>query len=425
MQNQIMDWNSNVLEWVDISGRTSFNTIFWDKVITEKNDSISLKFDLWIQTNVLTITTANGWTATESNSRLVMQTSTAVNWSVIMQSKDVVRYRPWHDIYAYFTYAWANGGVAWCKQYIWIMNSANGYYLGFNWVNFVVWRRKASVNNEQLRDNFFDRLDGTSDSEFNIDFTKLNIFRISFWYLWIAPAIFEIYWWSEKWWIKFAVIDIVNTSQELTVETPNLPLRIEATKTSGAVNIVWYSWSLCGWFYNWWTWLNYVWNIPNSYNTGLWITITPVWANDIMAVVTFRLKATFNWKTNTATAKLVSNFFSSDSSWNIILWQIVANPTTVWWVAVWSLTYTDINTNNSMIEYSNGAWIVAWWTVLYSEYMVWNWVGGTATKGVWGASAEDLWLLWRPWDIFTITYRRVSGTGAYKALLNMNWIELF
>lgn len=425
MNNQKTDWNWIVLQGVDISGRTSFNTIFWDKVITEKNDSISLKFDNWVLSNQLTSTSANWWTATETNSRLFLQTSTATNWSIIIQSKDVVRYRPWHDIYAYFTYAWVNGWVAGCKQYIWIMNNANGYYIGFNGVNFVVWRRKAWIDNEQLRSAFFDRLDGTSDSEFNIDFTKINIFRISFWYLWIAPAVFEIYWGAENWWIKFAVIDIVNTSQELTIETPNLPIRMELIKTSWATNITWYSWSCSGWFYNWWNWLNYIWNIPNSYNTWLWITITPVSANDIMAVVTFRLKTTFNTKTNTVTAKLVSSNFTNDSSWNIILWQIVANPTTVWWVAVWSLTYTDINTTNSMIEYSNGAWIVVWWTVLFSEYMVWNWIGWTATKGTSEINADNLWLLWRPWDIFTITYRRVSWSGAYKALLNMNWIELF
>ena len=421
------DWSplhDVVWAW-DISDRTSFNTIFWDKITAKKIDMISIKFDSWIIADDFDITQLNGATATESNSRLLLQSSTATNWSVVLETKDKIRYRPWHDIYSYFTYAWLDWWVAGSKNIIWPNTNQNWYYLGFNWTNFVVWRRKAWIDDEITWVYFIDNLDWNWPSKFNINYTKINIFRCTFGYLWIAPAFFEIYWWKQKWWINFAYIDLINESDQLSIESPNLPIRAEITKTSWNTNVRWISWSWYGWYYNGWEFN--VWNRPNHYDTDLWKLLTwTTWTpNPSLAVVTFRLKTTFNWKPNRATAKLVHWDYNNTASWDNILMKIIANPTSVWGTAVWSLTYADIDTSNSMVEYSTNSWVVVWWKTIYSQYMMWWGSWQQAKAWWWQISAEELWLLWRPWDTFTVIYKRVSGTWDYTALLNMNWIELF
>ena len=404
----------------DSGWNEAFNTIFWEKVTSKKIDMISEKFDHWIFFDDFNKTETNWWTITESNSRLLVQSSTTVNWQAIFETKDVVRYRPWHEIFAFFTYGWLDWWIIWAKQFIWNFNTDNGYYVGFNDEDFIVWRRISWVDNEQHRIDFLDKLDWIWNSVFTIDFTKINIFRITFWYLWIAPAIFQVYWWSKLWWITFAIIDIINVSTELAIESPNLPIRVEIIKTSWVTNIRWVSWSWEWWYHNWWDFN--VWNRSNHYDTWLWESLTWTWVENVIA---FRLKSTFNWKSNKATAQLVHWDFNNDATWDIIVMNIVANPDTIWGTVVWSLSYTDIDTNNSMVEYKAAWWVVVWWKTIYTQYMIWWGWWSWAFAWWWSIAAEELWLLWRPWDIFAVTYTRISWTWGYKALMNMNWIELF
>lgn len=412
-------WEWRVSE-IDISGRQSFNTIFWDKVVARKVDNISIKFDLWILEAQAIKTELNWATATTSESRLFLQTWTATNWSVIINSIETVRYRPWHELFWYFTYAWPEWWIAGSKNFIGSFDDDNGYYIWYSWTDFVVWRRIWLVDNEQLRANFIDKLDWTWKSKMIIDTSKINIFRITFWYLWIAPATFEIYWGSAIGRVAFAVIDIINTSQKLTIESPNLPIRAEITKTSWATNITWYSWSWNGWYYNGWG--SIVANIPSHYNTWAWIAMTWTW---LEAVVNFRHKSTFNSLPSKVVAKMILNNFANTASWDIIVIYMIARPTTVWWVDPNSLSYTDVNTNRSTLEYSEWWWVIVWWTIVFAQYLVWwGWWSGKFSWE-WWLETSELWLSGWPWDYFSVGFQRIDWSWAYTALCSFNFMELF
>ena len=418
-------WNTSksgnlYTENIDWAWRAWLNTIFWDSITASKKDDISHKWDLWLITDDFNITENNWATATEDNSRLFLQSSTATNWQVIIQSRDRVIYRPWHDMYANFTYAWPEWWIAWSTNYIWMFDENNGYYIWYNGTDFVIWRRFFTTDYQVTQANWnIDKLDGTWPSWFNLNHNTVNIFRLNFWYLWIAPCYFEVKTWDNSW-VLFHVTETLNSQEELAVWSANLPIRAEITKTSWDTNITWYSGSWNGWYYNWW--VSFVWNKPNHYNTGTWQALTWTWVEN---VVIFHLKDTFNSKPNTVPARMVHADFNNNATWDIIVAKIVANPTSVWWTAVASLTYTDIDTNNSVIEYSAGWWVVVWWKEIYSQYMVWwGWWSG-AFAWWWSVTAQELWLIWRPWDYFAVVYQRVSWTGAYNALMNINWLELF
>lgn len=216
------------------------------------------------------------------------------------------------------------------------------------------------------------------------------------------------------------MIDLINSSEDLTIDSPNLPISIEVKNTWSTSN--WYiqSWSWNWWFYNW-TFQSKVWDVPHWYNSWLGTNLTGVWNENS---IIFKLKTTFNWKINKTKVKLVHSQFSSTATWDIIKVQIIANPTSIWWVLVWSLTYIDTEAD-STVQYKESWWVVSWWTPIFTTYLMWWGSWSWATKWNESVNAEDIWLIWNPWDYFAICYERVTGTWAYKSLSALNWLELF
>jgi len=406
---------------IDVAWRQSFNTIFGSAITAKKIDEVLVKFDLWINLELSIPTEANGWTVWESNSRLLLSSSTAINWLTRLESKKAVRYRPWHEIFCYFTAWWLNWWIIWAVQNIGIFDAENGYFVWFNWIDFRITRRKDSVDNDILQANFnLDTIDWKGQSKFNLDTSKINIFRITFGYLWIAPAVFEVYAWVALGWLPFHTIDITNLSPELTIESPNLPITAEIIKSSWSEDIQMISWSWNWWFYNWGT--TFAWDIPFAWNSWLWIWLT--WTGN-ESVVALRLKSTFNWKTNKTRVKNINAIFKSTATSDIIKVQIIWNPTTIWGVDPNTLDYTDISTGRSTMEYAENEWVVVWGRILFTDYLMWWGLWSWAFAWGWEVSAEQLWLIWTPWDILTVTYQRVGSTWIYDALTSTNWLELF
>lgn len=407
----------------DPAWRQGLNTIFWDSIVAWKIDEIEVKFDLWIPLELTTTTTANGGTVTESTSRAILQTSTTTNGSAKIESADRVRYSPWHDIYAYFTYAWLDWWVVGSTNYAWIFDDENGYMIWYDWTQFKAIRRKGWSDTSYNQWSWLlDNLDWNWASWFTLDHTKINIFRITFWYLGIASAVFEIYTWPAKWWVAFHYTGTENSLTELAIENPNLPIRCEIIKTSWATNVRGLSWSWNAWYYNADS-ENTVWSLSKNYDTWItWQALTWTWNEN---VVIFHLKDTFNWKASHVKIKKVFWEFKNTATADTIVARVIKNPTTVWWIAVASLSYTDIDTNNSVMEYSAWGWVVVWWEVKFSTYM--QWWGSWWNAFAWASDidADKLGLTFRPDDYFAIVYTRVSWSWAYNALFSDTWIELF
>ena len=420
--------SANVSNWalkttlVDNVWRTNFNTIFGDQVVASKNDKISIKFNLWIlPTEVWTTASWTGASVTEVNSKLYLQSWTDTNGTCSAYSLERMRYHPWHDIYVYFTYAWLDWWVEWATQYVWAYDDNDWYFIWYDWTTFKAVRREWWNDYARTQAQFDrDTLDWNWPSWFTIDWTKINIFRLNFGYLGVASCIFEVFAWPHIWWIAFNSTDTENALQDLAIENPNLPIKIEITKTSWTTNITWYSGSWNAWYYN--GWISFVWNIPHQWDSWNWITLTWTWVEN---VVIFHIKDTFNGKPNYVASSLLRSSFNSTASSDILKVQIIANPTSVWWTAVASLTYTDVNTTTSTLEYSNNWWVIVWWTVIFTEYLIW-W-GWWSWAFAWTSelNAQALWLRGRAWDYFAIAYTRVSWSWAYNALAALQWTEEF
>lgn len=228
----IKDIQHKYVKGVDELGHTPFNTIFGDNITAKRNAKILEQFQYNINTKTLTSTTNGTGTVTQENAMAKLSTGTDTDGAARLESKNTLRYQPGCETVVYFTALWESPGVAGCKQRAGIWDRTDGYYLGFNGTDFVVGYEVNGTETEVTIDDF--NGDAYKDA---IDFTKINIFRISWGWLGVAP-------------IDFAVLDSEGNVRKLhTFKLPNtltvphsfnpvLPICFDVVKTTGATDII-------------------------------------------------------------------------------------------------------------------------------------------------------------------------------------------
>lgn len=165
------------------------NTSFGERKVASFTPMILVQFQYNISTEDVVTTVDNGGTVTQDDSMVIISSSSATDGQASVQSKDVVRYRPGYEAEAKFTVMFPNGGVAGATQYIGLFDSNDGYFLGFDGTDFVVGIRKDGSDTKVIQSSF--NINNLSELPLR-DFTKLNVFRISFGWLGTSPIIFEI-----------------------------------------------------------------------------------------------------------------------------------------------------------------------------------------------------------------------------------------
>lgn len=191
----------------------------------------------------ITITTSGGGSSSSSGGQAVFSTSTGATGSVKAVTNTTVSYRPQAEVYAAFTAIFTTG-TAGSIQRLGIYDTSNGFFLGFEGTSFGLTLRKAGVDTRTAQASFnLDTLTGAAGSKYTragvpeaMDPTKDQLYRIRFGWLGAAPIIWEILSPDGKW-VPFHIIRHPNTVAATTINSPNLPITLEATKTSGATNI--------------------------------------------------------------------------------------------------------------------------------------------------------------------------------------------
>jgi len=213
----------------DLGGYTSFNSTFGETITSDRDSRLLEQFQYNINTLTLTKTEENNGTVTQDNSMAVLTSSTTSNGRARLETKRSLRYRAGHEGYAFFTALWQNGGKQNSKQYIGLFDANNGFFIGFNGQDFVVGRRKDTVDYVVMKDDF----NGNSD----FDTTKLNIFMIRYGWLGTAPVDF----WAmdaKGNWVLIHRMEFPNSLTEPSITNPVLPMAMEVVKTSGSDNLI-------------------------------------------------------------------------------------------------------------------------------------------------------------------------------------------
>jgi hypothetical protein len=212
--------------------------------VVQSLNEVDVQFFRDVPANLVSVTTANGGTATQTGGTAQFAASTATNGSVIAQSYDTVQYRSGGELFALFTAAFLDGGVAGSVQRIGLFDGTNGFFLGYEGTSFGVTVRSNSVDTTVARASWNgDLLTGVATSHFtrgnvpeSINPALFNIYRIRFGWLGSAPVKFEVLS-PDGEWVCMHTVRQPNLSATPSIANPELPVRAEVTKTSGATDV--------------------------------------------------------------------------------------------------------------------------------------------------------------------------------------------
>jgi hypothetical protein len=221
----------------DKAGRNALNGMFGEAMISNRIDFIAIQFQYNIAPMDVSVIMENGGTVIQEDAQAVLDSGVGVNGLASFESVRAMRYIPGHDGMCYFTAEFVEGSEGSYNR-VGIFGSENGYYLGFEGSEFCV-----SIRNDEVDLHFFqsefnlDKLDGSGESGYVLNKEFLNIYRISYGWLGIAPIVFEVYGGFRLGWIPFHVIDFTNSKNGVHSENPVLPLRAEVFNNDNEENV--------------------------------------------------------------------------------------------------------------------------------------------------------------------------------------------
>ena len=391
---------------VDTEGHLKVNiqdplTAFGDLRIAELTPQVQLTFPYNINTDLVTTTLVSGGTVTQADSMAVLQTSTSGTGSAYMASRQVNKYRAGLGGMARFTGLFTTG-VANSTQRVGIGDDDDGFYFGYNGVDFGLlvikdgtptWTPQTSWNVDNLSGN-----NGSANpTNMLLDPTKINVFQIQYQWLGAGEIIFSVEDPADGRYNPVHRIQYANTNTTPSVYNPNLPMSAKITNAGNTSNLTLKSASLAGFVEG----KSEPKGVVNSYSaTSTHSTET--------AFYHLRNKGTYVTLANRINCILKTLSVGNDAN-TLSTFRIYRNAT-----LAGTPTWVDINGNDSVMEvdtvqtYSSGG------KLLYSG------VVGKDT-GV-AFSLADLNIIVSPTDIITVTSES-SGSGAQAA--NLIWQEDF
>ena len=238
----IREGNKNLIKGIPINtdsnplGTHNFNSGFGEQIVGAVNMAFVSNFAYQSDTRKLQSILANGGTVENTNSMLILGSGTNINGSAIGRSRRSLPYKAGQEAFVFFTAMWDNPVVN-NKRFIGLFDNLNGYAIGYNGLDFGILRRKNSVDVEFVKQSEFnlDKLDGTGESGFTIDKTKLNVFRISFIYLGGGPIVYWVL--TDNGWVNFHTIKYPNKNTVPHVSLPYLKIGIENVNSGNTTNV--------------------------------------------------------------------------------------------------------------------------------------------------------------------------------------------
>jgi len=384
---------------IDPRNRMSLNTVFGEKITAVRKADIAAQFQYGFPAGNANPAVANGGTITVVDSMLTLATSTNVAGAAAISNRKALRYLPGQEAFTNFTTVFTTPKAD-SAQRAGIFDSENGFLIGYEGVNFCVTRRRDAVDFNTSIDlsSVFDTVDGIFDP------TKGNVYRISFGYLGFAVINFEVMA-PCGCWQKLNRIEYPNTATETHILNTNLQPRGEVENTGNNTNMV---------------------IKIGSFSAGVtdgggldpaarlftFAETEQAITAGVFMVVTFRSKDAFAGLVNYINSVLTLLSFNTDLS-RSSLWELERNST-----ITNTPSWTDVNTDDSTIEYSTDA-VVTYGSGILDFSLP---LGKINRVLITDLEEQKLELL--PEDIMTLFITSPVGTnGTYD--LSFRWKELF
>lgn len=213
--------------------------IFGSAVTASRITQLEADFSKTIAQNRVTSTVSGGGATAQSAGHATMTTGTATTASARLETTRDISYSPGNEVFAVFTARFTAPTHANSDQRAGLYDDNNGFFLGYDGLTFGFTVRKAgsdtftaitSANGDPLNATFLSRFVRGGALEM-FDPTKLNIFRIRFGWLGSSVCHFEIQN-PDGEWMVIHTIRQANSATTPHIESPNLPIRMEAIKAS-------------------------------------------------------------------------------------------------------------------------------------------------------------------------------------------------
>ncbi len=323
---------------IDSSQRESLNTVFGEKIYATRRADIAAQFQYGFPAGSANPEIENGGTITIVESMLTLNTGINVAGLAAISNKKALRYIPGHEAFVYFTAIFTEG-VTDSHQRSGLFDSENGFFIGYEGVNFCVTRRRGGIDTNHIIDISTIYEDGSFDP------TKGNVYRISFGYLGFATIHFEVML-PVGGWTKIYEIEYPNSATETHILNTNLQPRVEVANTGNNTDLQFQTGSFEAGVSNGGG------EDPAARRFAIGLTLTAI-APLLQMVITFRSRTTFNSLTNYIQSIFTLLSIATDTS-KITIWEFRKNM-----IITNSPTWTDINTLDSTLEYSTDAAITA------------------------------------------------------------------
>lgn len=219
---------------VDSGYREAFNSIFGDQIVGKRQSDIAVQFQYNIATYDATTSVAGTGSVSQSNAQAVVASGATGSSTAQVESVDALRYHPGAEAVVYFTAAVddrpPSDGYARAGLY----NDDNGFFIYVTDSTWGVARRNATSDTTTALASFSPGF----PADCTIDVTKMNLWRISFGWLGIAPIHFSVWCgYPTPGWVTFHVIDLSNSQTVPTIQNPVLPMRMEVSNGSTAETV--------------------------------------------------------------------------------------------------------------------------------------------------------------------------------------------
>lgn len=391
--------NPQPVQDIDSSGRTSSNTFFGEKIVVIPEIMIATQFQYGIEDGTAVPDLGNGGSISIEGNLLVLHTGVNPAGFASIESFETVRYVPGTQVFAKFT-TFSTGSKPLSVTRGGLYDLLNGFFLEIvdNKAYFV--RRRIGIDFREEID-----LDAFAEREgYTLNIDKGNIFTISFVYLGFGPILLEVERPDGRP-VMLHKIEYPNKFTETHIAQTYLPLRAEVFNEGNTTDV---SISI------------------GSISAGIMDGTTSdaakrsfTYENDTVfpvipetTLVAFRNKDEFNSIVNRIIARLILISGSNDVNKNC-RWRLFKNPT-----FLNTPTWTDVNTNNSILEYSEDALVD--FTTSEDVFLAWN----TARLDNFFENVAALELDLPPNGTAAFAIETGLG-GSGEADLSIRWDELF
>ena len=216
--------------------------VFGQLTSAQRINQVSIPFFSAAPSSLITVTTTGSATATQGTGTGIFATGTTTASDVLGVTATSVTYSPHYEIYTAFTAEFTTG-VASTYQRIGLYNTTDGFSFGYNGTTFGLWSRFNTADTFVAQTSWnIDKLSGATGSKFTsagspqaLTTTNINIYRIRFGWLGIAPVIFEVMS-PDGNWVIVHVLTYPNSQTTVHLTTPNLPMTVDVNNqgtTSG------------------------------------------------------------------------------------------------------------------------------------------------------------------------------------------------